>query len=213
MEAAAIKPVQAKNGKISLRFGDLEVRHFQAQKMTDEEFYAFCLENADLKIEQDKFGNITVMPPVSPESASSELEVGTDLTNWNRQTKLGKTFSSSAMFTLPDGSKRMSDASWISNERYHRLSKKERQSFARIAPDFVIEVRSPSDSLEELKEKMTGAWIANGVRLAWLLDPASHTAWVYRADGSIETVSGLDQKLSGEEVLPGFELGLDVMKV
>ncbi len=146
MEAAAIKPAQAKNGKISLRFGDWEVRHFQSQKMTDEEFYAFCRENADLKIEQDIFGNITVMPPVSPESGNFESEVGIDVGIWNRQTQLGKTFSSSAMFTLPDGSKRMPDASWISLERYNRLSKKERQSFARIVPDFVIEVRSPSDS-------------------------------------------------------------------
>lgn len=213
MEAAAIKPAQAKNGKISLRFGDWEVRHFQSQKMTDEEFYAFCRENADLKIEQDIFGNITVMPPVSPESGNFESEVGIDVGIWNRQTQLGKTFSSSAMFTLPDGSKRMPDASWISLERYNRLSKKERQSFARIVPDFVIEVRSPSDSLDELKAKMTDVWIANGVRLAWLLDPASRTAWVYRPDGSIETVSGFDKKLSGEEVLPGFELSLSVLKV
>ncbi|MCW5924702.1 MAG: Uma2 family endonuclease [Saprospiraceae bacterium] len=211
MEAAVLTP-PPKNGKISLRFGEWEVRHFQPRRMTDEEFYAFCRENPELKIEQDKYGNVIVMPPVSPDSASSELEVGTDLTVWNRKTRLGKTFSSSVMFTLPDGSKRMPDASWISSEKYDRLSERERQSFAKIVPDFVIEVRSPSDSLTELKEKMTDAWIANGVRLAWLLDPESQSVWVYRADGSTETLAGFDKKLSGEDVLPGFEFDLSVLK-
>lgn len=211
MEAAALTP-PLKNGKISLRFGEWEVRHFQPQRMTDEEFYAFCRENPELKIEQDKYGNVIVMPPVSPESGNHESEIGIDLGLWNRRSKLGRTFSSSTMFTLPDGSKRMPDASWISHEKYDRLSEQERQTFAKIVPDFVIEVRSPSDSLTELKEKMTDAWIANGVRLAWLLDSESESAWVYRADGSTETIIGFDKKLSGEDVLPGFEFDLGTLK-
>ncbi|HRI59576.1 MAG TPA: Uma2 family endonuclease, partial [Saprospiraceae bacterium] len=83
---------------------------------------------------------------------------------------------------------------------------------AKIVPDFVIEVRSPSDSLTELKEKMAEAWMANGVRLAWLLDPESQSACIYRADGSSETINGFDYKLSGEDVLPGFEFDLGVLK-
>lgn len=213
MEAAIITPATPKNGTISLRFGEWEVRHFQPQKMTDEQFYAFCRENPDMKIEQDKYGNITVMPLVSPESGNLESEVGIEVGLWNRHTKLGRTFSSSVMFTLPDGSKRMPDASWISHEKYNRLSKKERQSFAKIVPDFVIEVRSPSDSLEELKAKMSEAWIANGVRLAWLLDPETQSAWIYRAGGSVEAIHGFDQKLSGADVLPGFEFDLSLLKV
>ena len=212
MEAAILSPASPKNGKITLRFGEWEVRHFQPQKMTDEEFYAFCRENPEMKIEQDKYGNVIVMPPVSPESGNLESEVGIDLGLWNRRSNLGRTFSSSTMFTLPDGSKRMPDASWISHEKYNRLTERERQSFAKIVPDFVIEVRSPSDSLEELKAKMTESWMSNGVRLAWLLDPESESAWIYRADGSTETIAGFDNKLSGEDVLPGFEFDLGVLK-
>lgn len=211
MEAAVLTP-PPKNGKISLRFGEWEVRHFQPQKMTDEEFYAFCRENPEMKIEQDKYGNVIVMPPVSPESGNLESEVGIDLGLWNRRSKLGRTFSSSTMFTLPDGSKRMPDASWISHEKYNRLTERERQSFAKIVPDFVVEVRSPSDSLEELKTKMTEAWMSNGVRLSWLLDPESQSAWIYRADGSSETVNGFNKRLPGEDVLPGFEFDLGVLK-
>lgn len=211
MDAAALS-APAKNGKISLRFGEWEIRHFQHRKMTDEEFYAFCTENAEMKIEQDQYGNVFVMPPVSPESASNELEVGTDLTLWNRRTKLGKTFSSNAMFTLPDGSKRMPDASWMSNEKYDSLNERERRTFARVVPDFIVEMRSPSDSPDELKTKMTGAWIANGVRLAWLIDPVSRTTQIYRANGSCEVLEGFDRSLSGEDVLPGFEFDLRVLK-
>jgi len=205
-------PLPPKNGKISLRFGDWEVRHFQSEKMSDEAFYAFCQENPNLKIEQDKYGNVIVMPPVSPESGNHESEVGTDLSIWNRQSKLGRTFSSSTMFTLPDGEKRMPGASWIAHEKYNHLSERERQSFAKIVPDFVIEVRSPSDSLKELQEKMTAVWMANGVRLSWLLDPTTLSAWIYRAEGSMDMVEGLGQKLSGEDVLPGFEFDLSILR-
>ncbi len=201
-----------KNGKITLRFGEWEIRHFQSERMSDEAFYAFCRENPTLKIEQDKYGNVLVMPPVSLESGNQEGEVITDVTIWNRQSNLGRTFSSSTMFTLPDGEKRMPDASWIAHERYNQLSARERKSFAKIVPDFVIEVRSPSDSLQELKEKMTNIWMANGVRLAWLLDPAIPSAWIYRADGTVENIEGVGQKLSGEEVLPGFQFDLALLK-
>lgn len=195
---------------ITLRFGEWEIRHFQSKKMTDAEFETFCRENPDLKIEKDPHGNVLVMAPVSIESGHFENEIGTDLGLWNRQTRLGKAFSSSTMFTLPDGSKRMPDAAWVANEKYAALSRHERRSYARIVPDFVIELRSPSDNLDDLKEKMRAVWIANGVRLAWLLAPESQTAWIYRPDGSIETVQGFNQKLGGEDVLPGFEFDLRV---
>jgi Uma2 family endonuclease len=199
------------NGKISIRFNGWEFRH-SLPRMSDEEFEMICRENPELRIELDKNGNLLVMPPVSLGSGNHEIETGADLVIWNRQSELGMVFSSQTMFSLPDGAKRMADAAWISYEKLKHLPRHEWNTFARIVPDFVMEVRSPSDDLEELKAKMKNVWAANGVRLAWLLDPETATAWIYKTDGSEERVSGFDKKLSGEDVLPGFELPLSVLK-
>ncbi|MBC7775322.1 MAG: Uma2 family endonuclease [Phycisphaerae bacterium] len=178
--------------------------------MSEEEFDEFCFANPDLRIEQDPHGNIIIMPPSSYESGNHEAEPIIDLGLWNRRTKLGKVFSPSTLFKLPDGSKRMPDAAWVSVEKHNSLSEKERKSFAHIVPDFVIEVRSPSDRLKPLQGKMHTAWIANGVRLAWLIDPEGQQAWVYRADGSESHIPDFQQIISGELVLPGFEFDLKV---
>lgn len=195
--------------QISLRFNGWEIKNFRP-RMTEKEFEAFCYENSELRIECDPQGNIVAEPPVSYDSSSYENEVCTDLALWNRRTKLGRTFSPSVMFTLPDGSKRMPDAAWVSREKEQKLTPRQRKSFAPIVPDFVVEVRSPSDSIASLKKKMTEVWIANGVRLAWLIDVEAEKAWIYRADGSSEEMTGFDQKLIGEDVLPGFEFDLAV---
>ncbi len=208
MHAAA--PAKKEVSNVSINFDGLEVKDVRPV-MTDEEFEAFCLRNPKLRIEQDKHGNIIVMSPVSYTSGNQENEVNIDLGMWNRKTKLGKTFSPSTMFILPDDEKRMPDAAWITLEKHQQLSSKEKQSLARIVPDFIVEVRSPSDVLKNLKEKMSKVWIANGVRLAWLIDPLDEVSWVYRQDGSVEEVRGFDKKLSGEDVLPGFEFDLSIL--
>ncbi|MBK9335184.1 MAG: Uma2 family endonuclease [Lewinellaceae bacterium] len=179
--------------------------------MTEEEFDEFCLANPKLRLEQDPHGNITILMPNSYDSGNHEIEAGADLGLWNRRTKLGKVFSASTLFKLPDGSKRMPDAAWVSLEKHHQLSPKERKSFAHVVPDFVIEVRSPSDRLDTLQTKMRAVWIANGVRLAWLLDPESKQAWVFRANGTETHISDFSQTLSGEDVLPGFEFELSLL--
>ena len=120
-------------------------------KMSDEAFDEFCFSNSEFRIEQDPQGNIFIMPLSSYKLGSIEAELIGNLGLWDRRTKLGKVFSSSTLFKLPDGSKRMPDAAWISLEKHNRLSEKERKSFARIVPDFVIEVRSPSDRLKTLQ--------------------------------------------------------------
>jgi Uma2 family endonuclease len=102
----------------------------------------------------------------------------------------------------------MPDAAWITHEKVDAMPPAERKQFAHIVPDFVVEIRSPSDDLGELQTKMRDSWIGNGVQLAWLIDPEQQTAWVYRADGTVETIEDFNQCLSGEEVLPGFELSL-----
>ena len=111
------------------------------------------------------------------------------------------------MFTLPNGAKRSPDAFWILNEKYYALSEEEREErFARIVPDFVIELRSKSDNLRKLQSKMS-EYIENGVRLGWLIDPYERRVHVYRTDESVESLEN-PQKVSSEAVLPGFELDL-----
>jgi len=205
-------PAEKSKGKVTLRLGHDEVwRNFP--RMSDEEFDEFCLANPNLRIEQDPHGNILIMPPASYDAGNNEMEAGADLVFWNRRTKLGKVFSASTMFKLPDGSKRMPDAAWISLEKHQRLTAQERKSFVRIVPDFVIEVRSPTDRLKVLQGKMRSVWIANGVQLAWLIDPEKRQAWIFRADGSDTHIVDFQQVLSGESVLPGFELDLRVFPI
>lgn len=180
--------------------------------MTDQEFEEFCFDNPKLRIEQDKHGNIIIMSPVSYDSGNYESEVTGDLVLWNRKTKMGKTFSPSTMFILPDGEKRMPDAAWISMDKHKKLARWERKKFAHIVPDFIVEVRSPSDNLKTLKSKISEVWIANGVRLAWLLDPSNETAIVFRPNSEPVEIKGFDQVLSGGDVLPGFEFDLSILK-
>ncbi|MFQ5447517.1 MAG: Uma2 family endonuclease [Saprospiraceae bacterium] len=180
--------------------------------MPEKDFLTFCLQNPNMRIEQDKHGNIFIMSPVSLYSGHHESIVSGYLFMWNLQQKKGKTYSSSTLFIMPNGEKRMPDAAWVSNERLEKLSQSERKTFAHLVPDFVVEVRSPTDRVADLKNKMKEAWIANGVGLAWLIDPVDEVSWVYRKDGSIGEFKGLDKALDGEDVLPGFTLDLSVLK-
>lgn len=179
--------------------------------MSEEEFFNFCMANPELVLERDKHGNIIVMAPTFFDSGSFESEAIGELHLWNRQTKAGQVFSSSTGFTLPNKAVRSPDASWISNNRLATLPKEERKKFAHICPDFVIEIRSESDRLKEVQAKME-EYIENGAQLGFLIDPKDKQAFIYRADGSIEHIQGLDSNLSGEPALPGFSLPLSLFK-
>lgn len=179
-----------------------------ADKMTDEEFYEFCMANDHLQMERDAHGNIFIMSPVGSESGRLENEINFWLTAWNKKIGKGYTFSSSAGFNLPDGSTRAPDAAWVSAERWDALSEEEQKRFAPLAPEFIIELRSESDDLAQLQEKMTEVWMKNGVQLAWLIDPVERKAYIYRADGSQEVAQGFERELPGEDVLPGFRFDL-----
>ena len=209
MEATLAPAV--KQGTYTIRVDGWEIQEIRPV-MTEEEFFAFCHKNPDMRIEQDKHGNIIIMSPVSYFSGNYESIVSGYLFMWNLKSKLGKTFSPSTMFVLPNGEKRMPDAAWISLEKDSQLSKRQKKTFAHIVPDFIIEVRSPSDRLSDLKAKMQDVWMANGVRLAWLIDPEEEKTHVYLTGGSMEEVQGFDKKLSGGDVLPGFEFDLSVLK-
>ncbi len=181
-------------------------------RMTEEEFYAFCSGNPDLRIEQDKHGKLIIMTPVGFDGGLYEAEAFGELRIWHKKAGKGKCLSHSAGFRLPDGSTHSADGAWVTDEKVEALAAEQRKKFAPIVPDFVIEVRSSSDRLPKLKRKMTDTWIKNGVRLAWLIDPLKQKAIVYRQDGSIEHFDNFDCTLSGEEVCPGFELDLRGLK-
>ena len=180
-------------------------------KMSEEEFFEFCIANPDFRIERERDGKIIVMSPAGLISSFQEGEVFTELNLWNRKHKLGKCFNATGGYTLPDTSVKAPDAAWISKEKWKNLPAFERSRFAHVVPDFVAEVRSQTDTLKKLKEKMTGTWLANGVRLAWLIDPIKQKSYIYRQNGTAEVVEGFDKKLSGEDVLPGFEFDLSLL--
>jgi Uma2 family endonuclease len=178
--------------------------------LSDEQFYQLCQINEYYKFEQTAKDELIILPPSNLITGNREAELNGNLMIWNRQTKLGKVFSSSTVFTLPNGGKRSPDVAWIANERWDSLSIQEKEKFARICPDFVIELRSRTDSLSQLQEKMQ-EYLNSGLRLGWLIDPQNQQVEIYRQNQSVEIVS-LPTSLSGENVLLGFILELPVFR-
>jgi len=178
----------------------------QSVRLTDEQFEKLCWDNPDLRIELTSRGELIVMPPTGLETGWRNSILTHRLTEWAQRDGSGLAFDSSTLFTLPDGSKRSPDASWIRRERVQQLSKKERKGFALIAPDFVIELRSPSDRWSVLEEKMLD-YIVNGVRLAWLIDPEAMRVFVYRPTQAVEALDNPTTILAEPE-LPGFALNV-----
>ncbi|WP_299458539.1 Uma2 family endonuclease [uncultured Microscilla sp.] len=181
-------------------------------RMTDAEFEAFCLEQRDLKIERNSNGDILIMTPTYSDTGRYNIEILRQLANWNVEMSQGQVFDSSTGFTLPNNAVRSPDASWIAQSRWDALSEKQQKSFAPIAPDFVVELKSATDHLPTLQEKMH-EWIGNGVKLGWLIDVESQNVEIYQADGSSQKILDFDQNLSGSPVLPGFVLELPRLKL
>jgi Uma2 family endonuclease len=172
--------------------------------LTDEAFYQLCQANPDVKFERSAQGELIIMSPTGGESGRRNADITIDLGLWNRQSQLGYTFDSSTCFKLPNGAERSPDAAWIEASRWEALSPGEREKFPPIAPDFVIELRSASDSLPTLQAKMQ-EYQDNGVRLGWLLNPQDQQVEIYRSGQSVEILQA-PQQLSGEAILPGFVL-------
>ena len=181
--------------------------NFNTVNFTDEQFYQLCQKNSDLKFERTSTGELIIMPPVGGESGNREAEFIIDLGIWNRQTGLGYTFSSSTIFKLPNGSDRSPDAAWIKKERWEALTPEQKRKFPPIAPDFVIELRSATDDLKTLRQKMQ-EYIDAGVKLGWLINPQQQQIEIYRLGKDAE-LRDLPTELLGEEILPGFSLSLD----
>lgn len=176
--------------------------------LTDEQFYQLCISNPELNIERNAAGGLILMPPVGGDSGNREMGLGGELYLWNKQTNLGKTFSSSTVFKLPGGGDRSPDAAWVELSRWQALTPEQRQKFPPIAPDFVIELRSRTDNLQTLQAKMQ-EYMDSGVRLGWLFNPQDQQVEIYR-QGQEKEVRSLPTLLSGETLLPGFQLQVDL---
>lgn len=174
--------------------------------MTDDQFYELCQLNRDLRMERTVRGELIIMPPVGGEGSKRNADLTTDLNLWNRQTRLGVVFDSSGGFKLPLGGDRSPDASWLRLERWEELTPKQRQKFLPLCPDFLIELRSETDSIEALREKMQ-EYLDNSLRLGWLIDPKTKNVEIYRQNREVEVLKS-PTTLSGEDVLPGFILDL-----
>jgi Uma2 family endonuclease len=185
---------------------DQPVRLRFERPMTDEELMRFCAANEMVRVERDANGELILMSPSGSGTGRTNSELIYQVAAWAREMNSGATFDSNAGFTLPDGSMRSPDAAWIAWPRWNALSKEEQEGFAPICPEFVIELRSPSDGLSELQAKMR-LWLANGAEVAWLVDPSRKTVEVYRAGREVEVVEG-GSVVEGDGPVAGFVLEL-----
>lgn len=182
-----------------------------AFKMSDDEFFAFCAQNRDLNIERTAEKEIVIMSPSGYRTSALNSELNYLIKDWNKKNKLGVVSDSNGGFYLPNGAMRIPDVAWIPNEKFCQFSENEQTKFLYYCPDFVIELKSPSDRIAQLKSKME-EWIDNGCRLAWLIDPDAEEAFVYRPNQPVLEIKGFGNILYGEDVLPGFELLLSDIK-
>ncbi|MEH2066289.1 MAG: Uma2 family endonuclease [Nostoc sp.] len=187
-----------------------------SMQMTDEQFFEFCQVNRDLRIERNKFGELVIMPPTGSETGNREGNIFGQLWVWSEQDGTGITFSSSTGFKLSTGAERClttshsvstPDASWIKLERWNSLSAEQQREFAPICPDFVVELKSPSDNLQTLKEKMEEYMKEPGIQLGWLIDRKHRQVYIYRS-GLPEECLNNPASVSGELILPGFILNM-----
>lgn len=177
--------------------------------LNDEQFYQLCQNHRELKFERTAQGELVIMSPIGGEGGSREADLIADLVYWNRRTQLGKVFSSSTCFKLPNGADRSPDAAWVSGDRWNQLTPDQQKKFPPLCPDFVIELRSESDALEPLQQKMQ-EYINSGLRLGWLINSQDQQVEVYRINQA-KQVLDKPQQVEGKEVLPGFVFDLSVL--
>jgi Uma2 family endonuclease len=178
-------------------------------QITDDQFYQLCRQNPDVKFERNAKGEITVMSPTGGETGNYNSEINADFVIWNRQAKLGVCFDSSTCFKLPNGANRSPDVSWIKQPRWDALTAEQKQKFPPIAPDFLLELMSPTDSLKDTQDKMQ-EYMNNQVKLGWLINRKMRRVEIYRQGQEIEILE-CPRELSGEDILPGFVLNLQAV--
>jgi Uma2 family endonuclease len=175
-------------------------------RMTDEEFFEFCHANADLRIERTSEGDLILMSPAGGKTGNRNLKLAVRLGSWAEADGTGMAFDSSTGFILPNGAERSPDAAWVSQARWDQLTEKQQESFPPLCPDFVVELRSPTDDLNDQQAKMD-EYLANGAQLGWLIDPFEKKVYVYRCGEAVACLDHPDS-VSGEPVLRGFTLQL-----
>jgi Uma2 family endonuclease len=174
--------------------------------LTDERFEQICQSNQDLKFERTSIGELVVVAFTGGETGRRNIKLSARLEMWNEQSETGVAFDSSTGFRLPNGAIRSPDAAWIRLDRWQGLTNEQRRKLVPLCPDFVVELRSSSDEIEEIQAKMK-EYQENGLHLGWLLDPETQKVEIYRCDRTVEILEHPSQ-LSGEDVLSGFILNL-----
>lgn len=177
-----------------------------SDRLTDDEFYAFCQANRHLRIEREADGQIVFEMPTKTQTGFQNADLIAEVVIWNRKAKLGYVSDSNGGYTLPDASVRAPDVAWVSHERWNALSNIEQDKFAQVCPDFVIELMSDPGETYTLPAKME-KYLQNGVRLGWVVNPFGQQTTIYRPNAEPET-KPFTATLSGEDVLPGFDLRL-----
>jgi Uma2 family endonuclease len=175
-------------------------------KISDRDFERLCADNPETKFETTKEGKLIVMSPTGSLTGQKNADLIYQVQAWNRQTKLGEVFDSSTGFKLSNGAVRSPDVSWIAINRWNSLDAQQQQKFAPIDPDFLIELMSPTDDLDELQQKMA-EYMSCGVKLGWLINRTDKQVEIYRV-GQKKEISNNPQSLSGEELMPGLIVDL-----
>jgi Uma2 family endonuclease len=178
-------------------------------KIDDEQFYQLCCSNPELILERNQQGELIIMSPTGGETGSYNSELNAEFVIWNRQHKLGVIFDSSTCFKLPKGSNRSPDVAYVNKENWDKLTDEEKSKFPPLAPDFVLELMSKTDSLQDIQEKMQ-EYMDNGVKLGWLINPAEKQVEIYRQKQKKEVLNH-PRSISGENILPDFILDLSIL--
>ncbi|MCT7980493.1 Uma2 family endonuclease [Laspinema olomoucense] len=177
-----------------------------AIELTPEQFFEICQLNRDLRLERTATGELVIMPPTGSETGGRNFRLVGQLYNWTEQDETGIGFDSSTGFTLPNGAQISPDAAWVKWERWNALTPEQQEKFAPIAPDFVVELRSLSDPLKLLQDKMQ-QYLDNGVQLGWLIDRKQRRVYIYRPVNAVECLNN-PATVTGDPILPGFVLDL-----
>jgi Uma2 family endonuclease len=176
-------------------------------KLTNDQFYQLCQVNPNIRLERNAFGELLIMPPTGGETDKRNATLISRFIVWNEEAQLSEVFDSSTCFKLPNGADYSPDVSWVRENRWDALTPTEKEKFPPIAPDFVLELMSPSDSLKATRAKMQ-EYMGNGIKLGWLINRQNRTVEIYR-QGQLVEVLQLPVMLSGEEILLGFRLNLN----
>ncbi|MBD0372560.1 MAG: Uma2 family endonuclease [Pyrinomonadaceae bacterium] len=175
-------------------------------ELTDERFSQLCAANRDLRLERTAAGELVVVPPTGGQSSRRNARITSQLLVWADKDRTGVVFDSNGGFKLPNGAIRAPDASWVRLAAWQKLTDEEKEKFLPLCPDFVIELRSLTDSISDVQNKME-EYLDNGAQLGWLIDPQERVVYIYRQQAQTETLDN-PQTLAGDPVLAGFVLDL-----